>query len=80
MKDRPFTIMDTGINECPTSFVEPETLELVQFFARSFIMKEATGASPYGGDLNKYPARLADAFVILQNEHAKVENLRMKAK
>lgn len=38
-------------------------------------MREVVGASPYGGDLNKWPSRLVDAFIILQSEQQKVEKL-----
>jgi hypothetical protein len=39
-------------------------------------MKETVGASPYGGDLNKWPSRIVDAFVLLQDEHSRVDNMR----
>ena len=38
-------------------------------------MKDSVGATPYGGDLNKIPARVVDAFVILQEEHNRVERM-----
>ncbi len=40
-------------------------------------MKEGIGVAPYGGDLNKIPSRTVDAFVILQGEMARVDNLSM---
>ena len=88
MAGQPFTILGTAINECPVSLLEVESAnfknglganELVQLFARSQVMHEAFGVSLYGGDLNKWPARLVDAFVLLQEEHRKVENLRNSA-
>lgn len=39
------------------------------------MLYKASGASPYGGDLNKWPATDVDAFVILQQEEIKVNNL-----
>jgi len=49
---------------------------MVMYYVRVRIMKEAVGVSPYGGDLNKWPSRLVDAFVLLQDEHSRVENMR----
>ena len=48
---------------------------MVMRFERIRTMKEAFGASPYGGDLNKWPSREVDAFIILQQEHQRVENM-----
>jgi hypothetical protein len=42
------------------------------------MLHEAIGASLYGGDLSKFPARLADAFCILQEENLRVEALKIK--
>ena len=38
-------------------------------------MKNIVGASPYGGDLNKWPSRLVDAFILLQEENSRVDSL-----
>lgn len=43
-------------------------------------MRKSFGASPYGGDLFKWPSRLVDAFVLLQEEHDKVEHLKIPKK
>lgn len=43
-------------------------------------MRELAGASPYGGDLNKWPSRTVDAFVLLQDEHNRVEQMRIPKK
>lgn len=40
-------------------------------------MFKSFGASPYGGNISKWPARTVDAFVILQDEHNRVENLKV---
>jgi hypothetical protein len=53
------------------------SFELLQQWLRVRAMKESIGATPYGGDLNKIPAKIVDAFVILAEEHARVENMRM---
>ncbi len=72
---RPFMIFGTATNECPVSLISAQSLELVQLFARTRMMKEF-GASPYGGNLSRWPSKLVDAFTLLQEEHTKVENLR----
>lgn len=51
-------------------------MELIELYDRTLAMKEL-GAVPYGGDLFKYPAKLVDAFVILQGEEQKVRNLSL---
>lgn len=76
-KGKPFTILGTTITECPVSLILDESISLVHLFTRSRLMHETFGASPYGGDLNKWPAREVDAFVILEEERKKVENLRV---
>lgn len=40
------------------------------------MLKDTLGLAPYGGDLDKMPAKMVDAFVILQDEQSKVEALR----
>lgn len=47
------------------------------YWTRVRTIKETIGASPYGGDLNKIPSRIVDAFVILGEEHSRVENMRI---
>ena len=41
------------------------------------MVRESIGAAPCGGDLNKIPSREVDAFVILAEEHSRVENMRI---
>jgi hypothetical protein len=38
-------------------------------------MQDTFGVSPYGGDLDKFPARLVDALIIIREEESKVNNL-----
>lgn len=78
-------IFDTATQECPVSLLDPALNKykpefspraLIQEFARLKMLKDTLGLSPYGGNLDKMPAKVADAFVILQDEHSKVESLR----
>lgn len=52
------------------------SLDAVMYFVRVHAMKETVGATPFGGDLNRWPSRLVDVFVLLQGEHARVEKMR----
>ena len=53
------------------------SFELVMHWNRVRMIRESVGAAPHGGDLNKIPSRIVDAFVILAEEHARVENMQM---
>jgi hypothetical protein len=50
---------------------------MVAYYIKVRAMREAVGASPHGGDLNKWPSRLVDAFVLLQEEHSRVESMKV---
>jgi len=47
----------------------------VQLYVRYKLMQDTFGVSPYGGDLDKFPARLVDALIIIREEESKVNNL-----
>ncbi len=49
----------------------------VQQYVRTKMLYKVSGASPYGGDLNKWPALDVDVFVILEQESIKVDNLML---
>jgi hypothetical protein len=49
--------------------------EIVQEYARFRIMRETFGTSPYGGNLDEWPAKLVDAFLVLREQEIKVDNL-----
>jgi len=77
----PFTIVETSTNECPTSILEMsasagfDAREIVQEYARFRIMRETFGTSPYGGNLDEWPALLVDSFLVLREQEIKVDNL-----
>lgn len=80
---KPFSITATATNECPVSLLSDRadrSLETVQSFAKAQLMFKNLGASPYGGDLNKWPSKMVDAFVLLQDEHNRVEAMRIVRK
>ena len=78
---QPFIIPETSTSECPTSLLELSSTddwdprEVVQEYARFRVMREAFGTTPYGGNLDNFPARLVDAFLLLRQEEIKVEKL-----
>ncbi len=60
--------------------ITPESFELVQIYARSKQIGGESGTiSLFGPDLNKWPARMADAFCVLETERVKTESARMNA-
>lgn len=68
-------IVGTETNECPVSMISDKSAEIVQWFERLRMMRSSVGASPHAGDLLKWPAREVDAFVVLEQQRIKVENL-----
>ncbi len=76
----PFIVLGTATNECPVSLISDESKDLIQSFAKATLLYKSLGASPYGGDLNKWPPRTVDAFVILQDEYNSVESQKIPKK
>jgi hypothetical protein len=70
----PFTIFEASTGECPISLITDESQELLELYHKSKVMREF-GVAPFGGDMNKWPARLVDAFMVIRQEEMKVENL-----
>ena len=77
-------IKESATNECPVSLLTLEakelrgqenSMELVQQFVRGKILHKSFGTSLYGPDLREWPARVVDAFMILEAEESKVERL-----
>ncbi len=72
----------TATNECPVSLLTVDRIstlsydETIQSFARAKVMNKALGVSPYGGDLNKWPSKMVDAFVLLEDESSKVDKIQ----
>lgn len=75
------SVRGTGTNECPVSLLTFDRIstlsyeETIQAFARAKVMHKSLGVSPYGGDLNKWPSKMVDAFVLLEDESAKVDKI-----
>ena len=75
-----YSVAGTGINECPVSYITPESYELVQIYARSKQIGGEQGiASLCGPNLDNWPCRIADAFCVLETEKVKTESVRMEA-
>jgi hypothetical protein len=75
----PYEGINCRIDECPVSYITPESRELVQIYLRSTQMKKSQGASLYGPDLNRWPARTVDAFTCLESERIRTENAQSRA-
>lgn len=65
--------------ECPVSAITPQSQELIQIYARNAHMQEAAGASLFGPDMGKWPARMVDVFVALESERVKSDNAQTRA-
>lgn len=65
-------IGDVVIQECPVSFIKPDTIETLQHIYRARELKEASGASLFGTDLSQWPDVWVYAFEAFEHERAKV--------
>jgi len=74
-----YEIEDTHIDECPRSYITPQSIELIQITNRSKLAKEQTGAGLFGPDLAKYPSKFIDVLTTLERERIKTENQRYEA-
>lgn len=79
-----FVVEGVRANECPKSVVlaAPNSGELrawIEIARRSEFAHQASGASLYGPDLSKWPARAVDALVTIQQEQNRAENARTAA-
>jgi hypothetical protein len=74
-----YEIDDTQINECPRSYITPQSIELIQITNRSRQAKESTGAGMFGSDLSKYPSKFVDVITTLERERIKTENAKYEA-
>jgi hypothetical protein len=67
------------VNECPVSLITPESKRLVQILIRAERAHEASGASLYGPSLSRWPVRMLDAQVAIQQEINRESNARSEA-
>ncbi len=75
----PVVIPSVECDECPVSFITPQSEELVAIVTRAQLVGKAAGASLFGPDLSKWPARMYDAATLVAAEDAKVESEVHKA-
>lgn len=75
----PFNANGTATNECPVSLITAKSEELIQVFAKSKALA-SFGATPYGNNLAKWPAKMVEAFVILEEEQAKTDRMMLSKK
>lgn len=74
-----YIVDDVEINECPVSAITPESQQLIQLFAMAGHAHEASGATLFGPDLSKWPARMFDAQVVLEQCRIEENNARCQA-
>ena len=68
-----------SVNECPVSMITPESKRLVQILTRASMVHDASGASLYGPSLSRWPVRMLDAQVVIQQETNRETNARQEA-
>lgn len=74
-----YVVPGTEILECPVSYITPRSQELVSILGTATHAQRATGASLFGPDLSKWPAKAVDASVCLELERISTDNARREA-
>ena len=59
--------------QCPVSEITPGSVEILEDYSRARLAHKAFGASPWGPDLSRWPARYTDAVNIIEREALEVE-------
>lgn len=67
------------LDECPVGMIAPESRRLVEIMARADFAKQASGSALYGANLSKWPVRMVDASVVIQQERNREANARARA-
>ena len=64
VKDKPEAVIDgTQVNECPVTFVTPESLQMIELIQINRVTKPA---ALFGPDTGRWPAWLADATMCIE--------------
>lgn len=71
-----FQINDCSIDECPVSFITPESRFIVDMESSNRHAKEATGAALFGPDSGRWPAIWYDSVVELEIQRVIESNVR----
>lgn len=66
-------VEEIELSECPVSLITPESRQLVEIQVSAQTMSKS-GVSLYGPDASRWPARMYDAAVVVQQEHNRAEN------
>jgi hypothetical protein len=74
-----YSIDTEPINECPVSYIKPESKVLVAQLQRVDFASDATGTSLYGPDLSQWPAWAVESYIALQSEKNRVANAKTRA-
>lgn len=78
-KGTPFFAPHVEVEGCPRAYITGESIELVQLWNRTRLAKDAIGATMFGSDLSRYPAKVVDAFTALELEKRAYDNARFEA-
>lgn len=73
-------IDDVRIQECPVSYITPETNETLSQVLHARNVYRACGASLFGSNLSEWPTWAVDAMSCIETEHVTVENRLIEAR
>lgn len=74
-----YSIDTQPINECPVSYIKPESKVLVAQLQRVEFATDATGTTFYGPDISQWPAWAVESYIALQSEKNKIANAKARA-
>ncbi len=75
----PYHIEEAACDECPVSYITPESIFLTELLGRNKRARECTGAAMFGQDSGKWPAWWADAVDVYETFHILEANARTEA-
>lgn len=69
-----FTLDACAISDCPVAIVTEPSRQLVNLIAESGMVKDSAGATFYGPDAARWPARYYDAVMVIAEEEQRVKD------
>ena len=71
-------IPETGVTECPVSYITPESMLLLEMVQGSRVSHEVTGARLFGSDTARWPAKYFDAVRVVHFAQMAEEKVERK--
>lgn len=79
LRDDLVCISDVEIQQCPVSYITPDSIEVIQQYFRARQVHDAFGVSMFGPDLSEWPTWAVYAVAALEQESIKVRNAMTEA-